>query len=166
MSEIQDHCGFFGVKDKQFWDSLAQEMTELFGVDGAYLSALRASTTTDPYYNEPVNNKIEYMRFPIKIFVSVERLEEPVVGERGRLLESRLECFVPTSEFQKNGIQPDEGDVVEFWGQQFNIVDIEPVSIFGNKPLNILGQPPSITWKMNVVRRTNFVPERKVKVVE
>lgn len=156
---------FFGDQDYKFFSAIIDERTRLFGTDGFYLR-LSDRQEVDPYYQEPIKMKFVVDKIPIKLFVAVQRIEEPIITDRGLQQDSTIEAFISATELRKNAIQPQEGDVIEIWDKQFDAVNIEPIQIFGNKGINILNQPNSLYWRFTLIRRIEFIAERRVVINE
>lgn len=153
---------FFGPDDYKFMSSIIDEKTNLFGVDGFYLQ-VKEMTRIDPYYQEAETKKYDVRRLPIKFFVRIVRIEEPMVTDRGLQEDTTIEAYVPASQLRAIKVQPQEGDVLEFWNKQFDVTDWEPIQVFGDKGVNIHNEPNSLYWKATLLRRKEFIPERKTK---
>jgi len=157
MAELKPNL-FFGPEDQLFWARLIRERTLLFGVEGTY-HEVKLAVDRDSHYNEPLNERFIIVKKALPMFIAVERIEEPSVIDRGLDLESRITVFITTEDLKNKKIQPKEGDIIEIWNKLFNVIDTEPMTIWGNVGQTKLGEAPTLYWRFGLVRRTEAVPE-------
>jgi len=156
--------------DTALWDSFNADLIELSGTDGV-LYSLDVSQQSDALYDEP--KAFVYESFDIMFYVR-QPDREIDVSERGSERIQTTQVWFSRAHLEDRGAPiPKEGDVLQFWGGQYDLEDVKddthvPTDVSrafqrdggGEHQYEPDGAVP-IQFVMNAKRRERFLPERK-----
>lgn len=145
--------------DTALWDSFNADLVELAGTD-ASLYVLRADEARDPLYDEPTAFMYDG---PYSILVTVRQPDREIdVTERGKERIQTTQVWFSRAHLEDRECPiPKEGDVLGFWGGQYDLEDIKDESQVPTNARSNPDAPWSIQFVLNAKRRERFLPERK-----
>lgn len=150
----------YGVRDQAIARKYERERFDLVGVEATYYSLNRDKNNVDPLYNEPCVWNFE--KFCLKVHVQFEEKDDKEASTRDEGIETMFDGIVHMAvlewtEKSPVGRRPKEGDVINAHETFFDVV----LGASGGKVVDL---PDFVGFKLNLKRRSKFIPERKVDV--
>lgn len=118
----------------------------------------------DPLYGQPIGQEFEapYVTMGVLKYDATSN-RELSQGEWGQQLSNTAELHIPYYHHLTNQLpMPQEGDLVEVWAQSwellgtfYNIIKVDPAG-------RIQGGPYYTRWQLQLERREEFLPERRL----
>ena len=154
--------------EKSLFDSFAQEHTGIIGTPMEYWIQNTAGSPFDALYGEP-EPRLFKGPYLMKGFV-VRPEEQPESREEGFRSFWRAEAWLARKEFEdKNIPDPHIGDIIRIWdipyfneqapGESGFYFDIEYINNHGH----MFDSPNFVGFSVQLKRRSDFVPERRIQ---
>lgn len=146
--------------DIRVFDSLAVEEVHLYGASLKYYSL--ASRNRDPIYQEQIL-EVFYSN-PVELYANVEWMRQdadPEASELGSRLVSDAEIRVPRVLFERAGVVPKVGDVVEMFVEADQPVLFDVVT--ANQGEAVYNSKKFVWYRMKGKRRSESLPEIRIE---
>lgn len=159
-----------GEEDREYFQGITEEVTDLFGTTAILYKIAAASNTVikDPLYDEPsCGTAPTYNDFLIKAFFFGYN-DTPFVTPEGMYSESTAQGHVTFNHLEQAGVLPDpitgerlsEGDVIEMHpSPAYGRIIYDIIQTTKDGWINDTGRYTGYTFSMK--RSTKYVPERK-----
>jgi hypothetical protein len=160
-------------KERFLFDLWATEHTGIGGTPLDFWSLDIVNTRRDPLYDEPIERAWNGP-YRIQGWASMPDTA-PSTGEEGFRSRFTAQCWMPRKALEDaRAPVPSEGDVVRLWNTPYFAavsVDNEPVDDAGyffdvinvDEDGHLFDQPGFVGFKIDLVRRTEFTPERRLQ---
>ena len=175
VSPLKDYEGFH-LDDRELFliDGYANEHVRIIGTNIEYWALDILGSKKDPLYGEPIERNF---KGPFKYTVWLSYTESvPEAREEGLVERYQPVAWLPRKMVEEaNAGVPLEGDVLRAWnipfyalygtadheappnsGYFFNVVDVDTDG-------QVFDNPSFVGYKLQLRRRTEFTPERRVK---
>jgi len=158
--------------ERELFDGYAQEQVAIAGTDVDYYSLSIDKSTRDALYDEPEVVKY-YGPYRMRGFFEFPDTT-PEAREQGLRTEWSTTIWIARTEFERtNAHAPIEGDIIQVWDTSFfehDAVDEERVPgaglylevIKADHDGHMFDTPTFVGFKLELRRRSEFTPERKL----
>lgn len=165
----------FDAAEGPMFDSVANEHLGIIGTDIEYFSLDVKGSVKDPLYNEA---KTRAYKGPFKVKGFIEYPENaPEIREEGIRAVWNAQAWIPRRALEEAGCPvPNEGDVLRIWKTPFydqgwaggNDTHAIPGAMYAFDCVNInddghlFDNPNFVGYKIELRRRSEFTPERRI----
>jgi len=140
--------------EQDFFDEIAAESMELFGVDAKLFKLRSEQSDMDIVYNEPGN--AIFTPHDLKVFFEYDNARAVDAGEAGQTITYATRCWFSRRLLEDLKIDPPvEGDVIGVWNLFWDLTLVDAVGHFSD-------QPTFESYVATISRNEKFAPERRI----